>query len=95
MQAKHGVATGRVRLFGQAQSSEAYQIRDLLTRSVVAFDWIELGSDEDCLRELGLAISDARLPVVELPDGGRIARPFAAGTCRAAWLGDAAKAPRV
>jgi thioredoxin reductase (NADPH) len=66
---------GRVRLFGQAQSNEAYQIRDLLTRSVVAFDWIELRSDEDCRRELGLAIRDARLPVVELPDGGRMSAP--------------------
>ena len=39
--------SGRVRLFGQAQSAEAYQIRDLLTRSVVGFDWVELTCDED------------------------------------------------
>ena len=38
MQERNGAALGRVRLFGQAQSNEAYQIRDLLTRSVVAFD---------------------------------------------------------
>ena len=43
MQERNGEALGRVRLFGQAQSNEAYQIRDLLTRSVVAFDWVELG----------------------------------------------------
>jgi hypothetical protein len=54
MQERNAVALGRARLFGQAQSNVAYQIRDLLTRSVVAFDWIELGSDEDCRRELGL-----------------------------------------
>ena len=53
MQERNGAALGRVRRFGQAQSNEAYQIRDLLTRSVVAFDWIELGSDEDCRREPG------------------------------------------
>ena len=75
MQERNGAALGRVRLFGQAQSNEAYQIRDLLTRSVVAFDWIELGSDEDCRRELGLALTDARLPVVELPDGSTMSAP--------------------
>ena len=75
MQERNGAALGRVRLFGQAQSNEAYQIRDLLTRSVVAFDWIELGSDKDCRRELGLALTDARLPVVELPDGSTMSAP--------------------
>ena len=33
MQERNGAALGRVRLFGQAQSNEAYQIRNLLTRS--------------------------------------------------------------
>jgi thioredoxin reductase (NADPH) len=75
VQERNRAALGRVRLFGQAQSNEAYQIRDLLTRSVVAFDWIELGSDEDCRRELGLALTDARLPVVELPDGSTMSAP--------------------
>ena len=75
MQERNGAALGRVRLFGQAQSNEAYQIRDLLTRSVVAFDWIELGSDEDCRRELGSALTDVRLPVVELPDGSMMSAP--------------------
>jgi thioredoxin reductase (NADPH) len=75
VQERNGAALGRVRLFGQAQSNEAYQIRDLLTRSVVAFDWVELGSDEDCRRELGLALTDVRLPVVELPDGSMMSAP--------------------
>ena len=75
MQERNGAALGRVRLFGQAQSNEAYQIRDLLTRSVVAFDWVELGSDKDCRRELGLALTDVRLPVVELPDGSMMSAP--------------------
>src|ERR1700674_4790492 len=48
MEEKTAAPTGRVRLFGLADWSEAYRIRDLLTRSVVAFDWIELASDEDC-----------------------------------------------
>jgi len=42
---------------------------------VVAYDRIELGSDEDCRRELGLALTDVRLPVVELPDGSSMSAP--------------------
>ncbi|MGL4284888.1 MAG: NAD(P)/FAD-dependent oxidoreductase [Phreatobacter sp.] len=68
--------SGRVRLMGLADSSEAYRIRDFLTRSVVAFDWIELASDEDCRRELGLPeLGNVRLPAVELPDGHRMFAP--------------------
>lgn len=68
--------TARVRLVGVTQSSEAYELRDFLQRSVVAFDWIELKSDEDCQRELGLpSLANARLPVVELPDGARLEAP--------------------
>ncbi len=66
----------RVRLFGRAHSGEAYRIRDLLARSVVAFDWVELGTDEDARRELGLPdLADARLPLVELPDGCQLFAP--------------------
>jgi thioredoxin reductase (NADPH) len=67
---------GRVRLLGLAESSEAYELRDFLQRSVVAFDWIELHGDADCQRELGLPqLANARLPVVELPDGTRLEAP--------------------
>jgi len=66
----------RVRLFGQAQADGAYELRDFLQRSVVAFDWIELHSDEDSQRELGIPdLANARLPVVELPDGRRLYAP--------------------
>lgn len=58
----------RVTLFDSPDSSEAYQTRDLLTRSVVGFDWIELASDEDCARELGLL----ELANIRLPDGRRL-----------------------
>jgi thioredoxin reductase (NADPH) len=37
-----------LRLVGVAKSSAAYELRDSLQRSVVAFDWIELQSDADC-----------------------------------------------
>src|SRR6266446_1817536 len=66
----------RVRLFGQPQSAEAYVLRDYLQRSVVAFDWIEIASDDDCKLHLGLPeLKDVRLPVVELPDGKRLFAP--------------------
>lgn len=70
-----GAAT-KVRLFGRADSAEAYVVRDFLMRSVVGFDWIELASDEDSRRELGLPeLANVRLPVVELPDGARLFAP--------------------
>jgi thioredoxin reductase (NADPH) len=66
----------RVRLFGHAYTGEAYALRDFLQRSVVAFDWIELHSDDDSQRELGIAsLAAARLPVVELADGQRLHAP--------------------
>ena len=66
----------RVRLFGQPQSAEAYALRDYLQRSVVAFDWVEIASDNDCQIRLGLlGLKDVRLPVVELPDGRRLFAP--------------------
>ncbi len=69
-------ASPRVRLFGMPDSNTAYQIRDLLTRMVVAFDWVELRTDEDACRELGLPrLVDAALPAVELPDGHRLFAP--------------------
>ena len=66
----------KVRVLGQLNSPEAYAIRDFLNRSVVEFDWIELTCDADCDRELGLSsLENARLPVVELPDGNRLFAP--------------------
>jgi len=69
-------ATTRVRLFGNRDSAEAWEIRDFLKRSVVEFDWVELVSDEDCRRELGLQdLQNVRLPVVQLPGGERLYGP--------------------
>jgi hypothetical protein len=44
-----------VRLFGHRDDAGAWQIRDFLKRSVVEFQWIELLTEEDCRRELGLS----------------------------------------
>jgi thioredoxin reductase (NADPH) len=62
----------RVRLLGSAGSAKAFEIRDFLSRSVVAFDWVEL----DAATAKGVpgisSIDDARLPVCEFPDGTRL-----------------------
>src|SRR6266481_5472652 len=66
-----------VRLFGQRDDAGAWQIRDFLKRSVVEFQWIELSTEEDCRRELGLSdLKNVDLPVVELPDGTRLFGPI-------------------
>lgn len=66
----------KVRLYGQPNSAEAYEIRDFLNRSVVEFDWVELTCDADCNRELKLpSPSDVRLPVVEFPSGTQLFAP--------------------
>lgn len=44
---------------------------EIRKRSVVEFQWIELSTEEDCRRELGLSDLKFSLPVVELPDGTR------------------------
>src|SRR2546428_8034088 len=67
--------TRRVRLFGLHDSSEAYLIRDFLARSVVEFDWVEIHSDADALRELFTALANARLPIVEMPDNAQLFAP--------------------
>jgi thioredoxin reductase (NADPH) len=65
-----------VRLIGRSHSSEAFELRDFLQRSVVAFDWVELVGDGDAERELGPSnLADVRLPVVELPGGDRLFAP--------------------
>ena len=62
----------RVRLLGSAGSAKAFEIRDFLSRSVVAFDWVEL----DAATAKGVpgisSLDDPRLPVCEFPDGTRL-----------------------
>src|SRR5271169_3185914 len=65
-----------VRLLGHRDDTGAWEIRDFLKRSVVEFQWIELSTEEDCRRELGLSdLKNINLPVVELPDGTRLFGP--------------------
>src|SRR5260370_16998426 len=86
----------RVRLFGQAQADGAYELRDFLQRSVVAFDWIELHSDEDSKREPGIPRSCER-PASPRRTAGR-SPPLHALRARAprpAGLGHAAPPARI
>ena len=63
-----------VRLLGHRDDAGAWEIRDFLKRSVVESQRIELSTEEDCRRELGLSdLKNVNLPVVELPDGTRLA----------------------
>src|SRR5258707_1660868 len=64
-----------VRLLGHRDHAGAWEIRDFLKRSVVESQWIELSTEEDCRRELGLDLKNVNLPVVELPDGTRLFGP--------------------
>ena len=83
-----------VRLLGHRDDAGAWEIHDFLKRSVVESQWIELSTEEDCRRELGLSdLTNVTLPVVELPDGTRPIGPtlrrrannHACGTARQYW----------
>lgn len=69
-------AVGTVKLYGRPESGEACEIRDLLQRSVVEFEWIEMPQDPRVLAALGVWPGEIKeLPVVELPDGKRLHGP--------------------
>lgn len=68
-----GAGPARVRLFGSRRQAQGYALRDFLSRSVVAFDWVELTSDADAHDRIGASgLDDPRLPVCLLPDGTRV-----------------------
>lgn len=65
-----------IRLFGGLDDARGYEIRDFLKRSVVEFEWVELTSDEDCAKQLGISdIENLRLPVLQTPNGTRLYAP--------------------
>jgi thioredoxin reductase (NADPH) len=70
------IRADRITLIGNVQTSDAYQFRDFLLRSVVSYDWLELTSDEECFRETGFpTLSEAPLPIIIMPDGTRLNAP--------------------
>jgi thioredoxin reductase (NADPH) len=65
-----------LRLYGTADSLQAFQLRDFLQRSVVMFEWIELHSDDEARQLPGVrSLSDPHLPVCEFPNGMRLFAP--------------------
>lgn len=65
-----------IKVYGRAGSTEGYDVRDFLTRTVVEFDWIDLTCEDDCRSELGLNDLEAlRFPIVEFPGGERLFGP--------------------
>src|SRR5713226_9134081 len=66
--------TPQVVLVGRRASSLGYELRDILSRNGVPYDWVEI-DDADRVRQL-LGTDDvdlSRLPICVLPDGRRLA----------------------
>src|ERR1700721_3713362 len=63
------------KLFGTTGSPEAFQIRVFLQRSNYPFTWVELRTDSEAQKHLGLDLHDARLPICILPGGTTLYRP--------------------
>lgn len=65
-----------IRIFGRAGSTEGYDVRDFLTRTVVEYEWVDLTCEDDCRAELDLSDFEAlRFPIVEFPGGERLFGP--------------------
>ncbi|MEM7601156.1 MAG: FAD-dependent oxidoreductase [Verrucomicrobiota bacterium] len=66
----------KIKLFGRKGSSEGFEIREFLQRHVVAFDWIEIETSEECLSEFGTPeVNNVRFPVFQAKDGSQIFQP--------------------
>ena len=65
----------KVKVFGRTGSPQGFAVRDFLYRNDVAFEWIELHSDDEA-HAIGLeSVADDRLPVCVFDDGTRMDRP--------------------
>ncbi|WP_375552226.1 hypothetical protein [Rhodophyticola porphyridii] len=65
-----------MKVFGRAGSTAGSDIRDYLSRTVIAFDWVELENAGQCRDMLGIdSFETLELPIVEFPDGERIFAP--------------------
>jgi thioredoxin reductase (NADPH) len=71
------------KLFGTTGSPEAFQIRDFLQRSNYPFTWVELRTDGEAQKHLGLDLHDTRLPICILPGGTTLYRPSIQEVARA------------
>ena len=65
----------KVKVFGRTGSPQCFAVRDFLYRNDVAFEWIELHTDDEA-RAIGLErVADDRLPVCVFDDGTRMDQP--------------------
>ncbi|MFA0812785.1 FAD-dependent oxidoreductase [Microbulbifer epialgicus] len=65
-----------VKLFGRKGSTEGYSLREFLQRHVVSFEWIEIASEETCLKNIGISdVNNVRFPVVQFADGSLLFNP--------------------
>ena len=65
----------KVKVFGRTGSPQGFAVRDFLYRNDVAFEWIELHTDDEA-RAIGLeSVADDRLPLCVFDDGTRMDRP--------------------
>jgi thioredoxin reductase (NADPH) len=74
--ADHQDHSQALKLFGPPTSLAAYTIRDFLHRSDVPFEYVELRTDDEARRLVGVEnLNDPRLPLCIFPDGTRIENP--------------------
>lgn len=67
---------GEMKVFGRAGSTVGSDIRDYLSRTVVAFDWVDLEDADQCRDMLGLdGFETLDFPIIEFPDGERVFAP--------------------
>lgn len=77
----------RLRVLGAPNSARAFEIRDFLSRSGVAYDWVELDDSSASTRAFVEGLADARLPVCEFPDGSRVeSATVSAVAARLGWI---------
>src|SRR4030095_11432178 len=65
----------KVKVFGRTGSPQGFAVRDFLYRNDVAFEWIELHTDDE-VRAIGLESgADVRTPACVFDDGTRMDGP--------------------
>ncbi|MBT2620097.1 FAD-dependent oxidoreductase [Chryseobacterium sp. ISL-6] len=78
----------KLKLYGRADSSDIYLIRDFLKRSVVDFKWFDITHDELNQRQRNdLPPNPDKYPIIEFPDGKVIINPTLEQiACNLGWI---------
>ena len=72
---KAGSESGMI-VYGRAGSTVGSDVRDYLSRTVVAYDWVDLRDAGHCRDTLGLdGFESLQFPIVAFPDGERLFAP--------------------